>query len=708
MKRPRHILLASSLLTLLAAACSKDDLVPEATQPTDGADGLVEMTFTATAAPATRTTLGEKGADGEYPVLWTSGDEIVVMPAYGRFEKSELEEMKFTTSIEGGTAATATFTGRTQPSENKYIAFYPAGKLVEYSGQDFNYNIDFTLPTEQQAIAGNFESGIAPAYAITDQEGGDLEFEPMCGLVKFSLAGDVGNIKSVRFEAGGQILSGTYSCNLWFGTSDITGFESSESHVTLTGPFVAGKDYYMVVAPCSLSGGFSFTFTRNDDSIHVKSGKIEDGYIYSWDMENFGTIDLSDATFGTPSEKDITDMAFIQIVEEAACISLTRNAVGTVSLTEENLEKMASVTELNIAEKGLTDLSALKYFTGLQTLDCSRNSLTTLDVSALTNLTSLDCSDNQLTALDVSKLTNLTSLNCYRNELTKLDVSKLTNLTSLDCSFNSLTTLDVSALTKLTSLDCYRNELTKLDVSALTKLTSLYCYRNELTKLDVSKLTGLTKLDCAYNQLTALDVSNQTLLTDLDCSDNQLTAVNVSALKSLEYFSCSDNQLKALDVSKQTGLKELDCADNQLTALDVSKLTDLTHLYCSGNQLKAVNVSALKSLEYFSCAENQLTELDVSNLTHLTDLDCADNQLKELDVMNLTLLMDLDCSENRMSSLDISEFLYLYSVKCGKQTADGVTSRTLTLTLTAAQKAGGVFNASSKYNVDVNLNVVGQ
>lgn len=104
MKRPRHILLASSLLTLLAAACSKDDLVPEATQPTDGADGLVEMTFTATAAPATRTTLGEKGADGEYPVLWKSGDEIVVMPAYTAdegFEKSELEAMKFTTSIEG-------------------------------------------------------------------------------------------------------------------------------------------------------------------------------------------------------------------------------------------------------------------------------------------------------------------------------------------------------------------------------------------------------------------------------------------------------------------------------------------------------------------------------------------------------------------------------------------------------------------------------
>ena len=667
MKRPRHILLASSLLTLLAAACSKDDLVPEATQPTDGADGLVEMTFTATAAPATRTTLGEKGADGEYPVLWTSGDEIVVMPAYGRFEKSELEEMKFTTSIEGGTAARATFTGRTQPSENGYIAFYPADKLVEYSGQYLNYFVDFTIPTEQRAIAGNFESGIAPAYAKADQEGGDLEFNPMCGLVKFSLAGDVGNIKSVRFEAGGQVLSGTYSCNLYFNnTVDITGSESSESHVILTGPFVAGKDYYMVVAPCSLSGGFSFTFTRDDGSIHVKSGKIEDGYISGRYMGNFGTIDLSDATFGKPSETDITDMAFIQIVEEAAGISLTRNDVGTVSLTEANLAEMARVTKLNISEKGLTDLSALKYFTGLQTLDCSRNSLTALDVSALTNLTSLDCSFNSLTELDVSALTNLTSMDCSFNSLTKLNVSRQTNLTSLDCSDNQLTALDVSALTSLTSLDCSDNQLTALDVSNLTLLTKLDCYRNKLTALNVSNLTGLE---------------------DLDCSENQLTA---------------------LDVSKLTGLKKLDCSYNQLTALDVSKLTGLTKLDCDYNQLKELDVSKLTGLTDLDCAHNQLTALDVSKLTGLTDLDCADNQLTALDLNGLTELENLDCSENRMSSLNISEFLNLYRVKCGKQTADGVKSRTLTLTLTAAQKAGGVFNASSEYNVDVNLNVVGQ
>ena len=416
--------------------------------------------------------------------------------------------------------------------------------------------------------------------------------------------GDVGKIESVRFEAGGQVLSGTYSCNLWFSTSYITGSESSESHVILTGPFVAGKDYYMVVAPCSLSGGFSFTFTRDDGSIHVKSGKIKDGYISGRYMGNFGTIDLSDATFGIPST-DITDMAFIRIVEEAACITLERNAAGYVPLTEANLETMARVTELNISEKVLTDLSALKYFTGLQTLDCSRNSLTELDVSALTNLTSLDCSFNSLTELDVSALTNLTSMDCSFNSLTKLNVSGQTNLTSLDCSDNQLTALDVSALTSLTSLDCSDNQLTALDVSNLTGLEDLDCYRNKLTALNVSNLTGLTDLDCSYNQLTTVDVS---------------------ALK---------------------GLKTL---------------------YCYGNLLTALDINGLMALE------------------------------------------NLDCSENRMSSLDISKLLKLYKVECGMQTADGVTSRklTLTLTLTAAQKAGGVFDASSEYNVDVNLNVVGQ
>ena len=78
-------------------------------------------------------------------------------------------------------------------------------------------------------------------------------------------------------------------------------------------------------------------------------------------------------------------------------------------------------------------------------------------VSGLENLTALDCSNNSLTSLDVSGLENLTALDCFDNSLTSLDVSGLENLTALNCSDNSLTSLNVSGLTSLTKLNCSDN-----------------------------------------------------------------------------------------------------------------------------------------------------------------------------------------------------------------------------------------------------------
>lgn len=205
------------LLAVLAAACSKDDRIPE--PPGPDPDGLVEMSFTATAPEAilTRTSLGE-GSGDLYPVLWSGGDEIAVIPRMSekkRYREEDIAKMKFAASIEGGTAATATFTGRTEESDNGYFAFYPHCNLYQYINATYNA-MTFTLPTEQQAMAGNFEPNLCPAYATTDKEGGDLTFTPMCGLVKFSLSGDaVADLASVRFEAAGQVLSGTLNYSIY-------------------------------------------------------------------------------------------------------------------------------------------------------------------------------------------------------------------------------------------------------------------------------------------------------------------------------------------------------------------------------------------------------------------------------------------------------------------------------------------------------------
>ena len=128
--------------------------------PTDDVNGLIEMTFTATAALHTRTTLGE-GSDGEYPVLWTAGDEIAVVPIFGSYEASDIAKMKFTTSInEGETAETATFTGRTYASDGGYAVFYPYCNLTTYNGNRYSNIFYFTIPTEQKAVAGSFAPNI--------------------------------------------------------------------------------------------------------------------------------------------------------------------------------------------------------------------------------------------------------------------------------------------------------------------------------------------------------------------------------------------------------------------------------------------------------------------------------------------------------------------------------------------------------------------
>ena len=340
------------------------------------------------------------------------------------------------------------------------------------------------------------------------------------------------------------------------------------------------------------------------------------------------------------------NLSFIAAVENATNIGWDKNDDGTVSLTDATLEKIRAVTDLDIngplfTEEGkLTDLSGIEWFTGL------------------------------------------TYLSCNDNNLTELDVSKNTALETLECDSNQLTTLDVSANTALKTLSCNSNQLTSLDVSANTALKKLYCAGNQLTTLDVSKNTALEYLTCRSNQLTELDVKANTVLRWLWCEYNQLTALDVSANTKLDNLRCDSNQLRSLDVSGCTALGTLSCYNNQLTTLNVSTNTALDYLYCDSNQLTALDVSANRLLEYLSCYNNQLRSLDVSKNTALNSLSCYNNQLTTLDVSANT------------------ELGYL---SCGRQTSDGTTAQTLTLTLNENQKTTWENQWKSYYTNDQNV-----
>ncbi|MDR3261858.1 MAG: hypothetical protein LBT78_08495 [Tannerella sp.] len=252
----------------------------------------------------------------------------------------------------------------------------------------------------------------------------------------------------------------------------------------------------------------------------------------------------------------------------------------------EDTDNFAGVTSLSVSYSDITSLAGIEYFTALENLDCSDNSLTSLDVSGLTALQGLSCYNYSLTALDVSGLNSLVYLSCSDNSLIALNVSGLTALQWLYCYNNSLTSLDVSGLNSLQELYCSDNSLTALNVSGLTALKGLYCYNNSLTSLDVSGLTALQTLYCYNNSLTALNVSGLTLLQELDCDNNSLTALDVSGLTALTDLYCDNNSLTALDVSGLTALTNLYCENNRLTdgTLNITGCT-LNNLNCSYNDM---------------------------------------------------------------------------------------------------------------------------
>ena len=390
-------------------------------------------------------------------------------------------------------------------------------------------------------------------------------------------------------------------------------------------------------------------------------------------------------------------------------------------------EEAASIIILDVSDQGISDLTGIEYFTSLQSLLCSdnwltwlnvtkntqlldlicdnnqltrlnvsqntklqnlwcqENQLTSLDLSQNTDLDDLRCSDNQLTALDVSQNTALTILYCSSNQLSSLDLSKNIALEELVCSYNPLTTLDVSQNTALTDLHCSGAELTSLDVSNNPVLTELWCQENQLTGLDVSHNPALTGLWCSDNQLADLDVSKNTSLTILNCYGNRLTSLNVSDNPALEelycytnqlpsldvrqcpamrILSCSNNQMAGLDVSQNTALEQLSIGSNQLTDLDVSKNPALINLYCDYNQLSSLDISSNTALRLLYCVGNQLTGLDVSQNAALTRLYCAGNQLSTLDVSTCAALMTLDCSQNQLTALDVSKNAELSALYC--------------------------------------------
>ena len=307
-------------------------------------------------------------------------------------------------------------------------------------------------------------------------------------------------------------------------------------------------------------------------------------------------------------------------------------------------------TYLDVSSKGISNLTGVSYFSKLTSLNCSRNSLSSLPTLP-TSLQELNCEQNQLSSLP-SLPSSLKTLKCGSNKLSILPTLPST-LTYLDCRNNQIATLPTLPST-LTYLDCENNQITSLPTLP-SGIESIFAQNNKLTSVNTLDRGKLKTLDLRYNSsLTSLVVSRNSALTTLSLSGcSALTSLSMQSLSSFNfagfsvpssvtYWDCGYNNLTSLP-SLPAALKMLECNNNQLTSLPTLPST-LTYLNCNNNQITSLPTLP-SGIEIIVAQNNKLTSVNTLDRAKLRGLDLRYNSsLTSLVVSRNSALTTLSLS----------------------------------------------------------------
>ena len=393
-----------------------------------------------------------------------------------------------------------------------------------------------------------------------------------------------------------------------------------------------------------------------------------------------------------------------------ANLAINTNADGEIQCSEASVYSGA----INVDNLGITDLTGIGTFSQIDTLICTNNLLTSIDVSSNPQLTYLCFSNNQLTTIDVSLNTLLVEICGQFNQLTSIDVSTNTALKYLYLSSNQLTSLDVSNNDALWYLACSINNISSLDVTNCPELFEINCSNNQISNLDFSNNTDMYYVYCDNNLLTNIDLSLDTSLVILNCNNNNLNYLNLQNGNNLDLttFNATNNpNLTCVQVDDATFMSnnwaaaidatatyntfcgcnvnipdanfkaalvadlaintnadtEIQCSEAiaytgtiNVDGLGINDLTgieafgNITQLFCSNNNLTSLNINSNTLITSFACEVNQITAIDLSSNTLLTTIGVTNNQLTSIDLSNNSQLVNFYCTFNSITSLDFS------------------------------------------------------
>jgi PKD repeat protein len=443
------------------------------------------------------------------------------------------------------------------------------------------------------------------------------------------------------------------------------------------------------IGSLTYSWNFGDTTTSNLEDPPVKVYTTKGAYLVSLTASNAGGTDTETHTVIASDPADRLDYSpSAQLMNWSTTGGGFPILTNNQNVTLTDFKKLIDVSniktiQVNSTTNPITTISNTDYYTQLETLDISNQSLTSLGVSELIgtpNLTTLNLSNN-------TALSNIT-------------ISDLTNLRYVVYNNNNLSgTVDFSSRTPLILLSVTNENISAINVTGNTGLTSLYTYINP----NLTQITGL-------NTCTSINVLQ---VWNCDLRGTGPTPINVSALTNLIILQISGNaNLAALNVTNNTILRELYCQDDGLSTLDVTNNPELLILQANGNSLTTLNLTNnIKLKTLFLYANTGLTlPTGFSGLTQLEWLSVYNcNITVPLNCTSFTQLKIVDAGNTSLPSVNLSTCTNLESISI--RNSPSVTTFNLPTTLsntTVVSGQGCALTASAVNDILVKLDANGK
>nr|XP_029516349.1 toll-like receptor 13 [Oncorhynchus nerka] len=379
--------------------------------------------------------------------------------------------------------------------------------------------------------------------------------------------------------------------------------------------------------------------------------------------------------------KALTDIACH--IPKLSVLRLEYNNIG--NLSEEFLQSCKHMTEVDISNTGLTQLSEFSFrsIEQISALKLGHNRLSSVP-KATRNLPTLKILDlsfniiNKLGCSDFSNLTGLTQLFLFHNQIPNLPgcvFQDLKDLRILKLGSNKILTLNdafMNGLHKLETLLMAGNKLSSIrkgEFKSLVSLKNLFLFDNQIASMEDGAFEGLvnlTELQLDSNKITQTDIRNTVLtglphLRTLDISCNYITYVNddkldpppfshLTSLENLRIFSQRHKGLSHLPINFLEGLKSL--LSFQAGSLNIKDLHPDTFIHTpqlwfldvSKNEFTALTpklfhpTPRLNSLYLSKARLQSLDFLIGAKLSRVTLLQVSKN---DITVVNETVLQSL-------------------------------------------------------------------